>query len=67
MGIASSDAAKGKVIFSAAGYPDVVFLSCDNTAVRTAARTNPTIYLVKKGTVVAKQSAAKIDYIISEL
>jgi uncharacterized membrane protein YphA (DoxX/SURF4 family) len=65
--IASSDAAKGKVIFSAAGYPDVVFLRCDYTAVRTAARTNPTIYLIKKGTVIEKQSAAKIDYIISEL
>jgi uncharacterized membrane protein YphA (DoxX/SURF4 family) len=65
--IVSSDAAKGKVIFSAAGYPDIVFLNCDNIAVRTAARTNPTIYLLEKGTVVAKQSAYKIDYIISEL
>jgi uncharacterized membrane protein YphA (DoxX/SURF4 family) len=67
MFIVSSDAAKGKVIFSAAGYPDIVFLNCDNIAVRTAARTNPTIYLLEKGTVVAKQSAYKIDYIISEL
>ena len=65
--VVSSDAARGKIIFSSAGKPDVVFLSCDYTAVRTAARTNPTIYLIEKGTVTGKQSISKIDYIIPKL
>jgi uncharacterized membrane protein YphA (DoxX/SURF4 family) len=65
--IVSAEAAKGKIIVSPLISEDVVFLSCDNVAVRTAARTTPTIYLLQKGTVTEKQSAAKIDYLIPDL
>ncbi|MGZ8552942.1 MAG: BT_3928 family protein, partial [Chitinophagaceae bacterium] len=43
-----------------AGLP--VFV-CDYTAIRTAARTNPTVYLMKEGTVADKQSYKRIDRI----
>ena len=41
------------------GEPPPVFLEftplrCDATAIKTAARTNPTLYLVRKGTIVQK-------------
>jgi uncharacterized membrane protein YphA (DoxX/SURF4 family) len=39
---------------------DVTILKCDATAIKTAARANPTLYLLKGGTVLAKWSYA--DY-----
>lgn len=65
--VVSSHANKGKIIFAGMGHPDVVFLSSDQTAIRTAARTNPTVYLLQKGTVVEKQSFLKTDYLINKL
>jgi hypothetical protein len=32
-------------------FPDVQVFNCDNTVVRTAARTNPTLYLLNQGTI----------------
>lgn len=49
------------------GIKDIPVFSCDNTAVRTAARTNPTIYVLEKGTVAAKKSYREIDELISVL
>ncbi len=63
--VVSSEAAKGKIILSGLLNEEVVFLNLDNVAVRTAARTNPTIYSIEKGTVIEKQSAAKAAYIIA--
>ncbi|MDB5253688.1 MAG: hypothetical protein JWP27_2857 [Flaviaesturariibacter sp.] len=57
--VVSSEAAKGKIIFSGVGLSEIVFLNCDYTVVKTAARTNPTFYLLEKGTVRAKESALK--------
>ncbi len=39
---------------------DVTILKCDATAIKTAARANPTLYLLKGGTILAKWSYA--DY-----
>lgn len=36
-------------------------LRCDATAIKTAARTNPTLYLVKKGTIIQKWGYADFD------
>ena len=47
-----------------AGIP--VFV-CDYTAIRTAARTNPCLYLLKEGTVADKQSYKRMDRIMNQL
>jgi hypothetical protein len=39
---------------------DVPVLSCDFTVIRTAARTNPTLYILHKGTIVEKYSYKKL-------
>jgi len=40
---------------------DVVLLKCDATAIKTAARANPVLYLVKKGTILDKWSYADLE------
>jgi uncharacterized membrane protein YphA (DoxX/SURF4 family) len=65
--IVSPDAARGSIIFSSMHYTDVGFLSCDNTAVRTAARADPTIFLLKKGTIIEKQSHRRLRKILAAL
>jgi uncharacterized membrane protein YphA (DoxX/SURF4 family) len=40
---------------------DVTILKCDATAIKTAARADPTLYLLKGGTVLAKWSYADYD------
>ncbi|MDB5195764.1 MAG: hypothetical protein JWP88_134 [Flaviaesturariibacter sp.] len=65
--VVASEAAKGKILFSGAGLPEVVFLNCDYTVVKTAARTNPTFYLLEAGTVRQKWSAEKTDAFLSKL
>jgi hypothetical protein len=49
---------------SLAGIP--VFV-CDYTAIRTAARTNPCVYLLKQGTVVDKQGYKRIGSITDQI
>jgi hypothetical protein len=41
-------------------FADIQVLDCDFTAIRTAARTNPCLYLLKQGTVVNKWSYKRI-------
>ena len=36
-------------------------LKCDGTAIKTAARANPTLYLIRKGTIIKKWSYADFD------
>ena len=43
------------------GFKNITVLNCDFTAIRTAARANPTLYLLKNGTVVGKWSYAEFD------
>jgi uncharacterized membrane protein YphA (DoxX/SURF4 family) len=65
--LVSADARRGKVIFSGAGLDEVIFLSSDYTVVKTAARTNPTYYLLEKGTVRAKDSRETVPRFITHL
>lgn len=49
--------------FASTSFSDIQVFTCDNTAIRTAARTNPCVYLLKEGTIVEKQSLHRIDRI----
>jgi uncharacterized membrane protein YphA (DoxX/SURF4 family) len=49
------------------GLENISVFSCDNTAVRTAARTSPTVYMLEKGTVIEKRSYRQIDQLIAIL
>ncbi|HMK25215.1 MAG TPA: BT_3928 family protein [Chitinophagaceae bacterium] len=48
-------------------FADIPIFKCDYTALRTAARTNPCIYLLKAGTIVDKQSYKKMNSILSSV
>lgn len=48
-------------VYSQMGIQDVHVLACDFTAIRTAARSNPTLYLLKNGSVAGKWSYANLD------
>src|SRR5205085_818983 len=50
---ASNDAAKFRALFSSQNISVPVF-SCDYTVIRTAARTNPALYILKSGTIEKK-------------
>jgi uncharacterized membrane protein YphA (DoxX/SURF4 family) len=65
--IVTANSSKGRVLFNGAGLSDVVFLSCDNTAVRTAARANPTIYLIEKGTIRDKAAIGSTERIMKKI
>jgi hypothetical protein len=41
--------------------------SCDNVTIRTAARTNPCIYIIEKGTITDKQSYKRMNKISDHL
>jgi uncharacterized membrane protein YphA (DoxX/SURF4 family) len=49
--------------FAGSSFADVPLFKCDFTAIRTAARTNPTVYLLKEGTILDKQSYRRMDKI----
>lgn len=65
--VVSANPSKGKVIFSSMGLPEVIFLSCDNTAIKTAARVQPTIFYIEKGTIKTKISYRKADAFVANL
>lgn len=46
---------------SGTSFANIQIFKCDYTAIRTAARTNPCLYLLKEGTIVNKWSYKKID------
>jgi hypothetical protein len=46
-------------------FADIPVLKADLTAIRTAARTNPCIYLLNTGTIVDKQSYHKLNSVIA--
>ncbi|NOT51219.1 MAG: DoxX family protein [Chitinophagaceae bacterium] len=46
-------------------FAGLQILTCDYTAIKTAARTNPCIYFLKAGTIVDKQSFRKLNSIIA--
>ncbi len=49
--------------FASSSFTDVQVFKCDYTAIRTAARTNPTVYLLKEGTVVNKKGGKRMEEI----
>ena len=48
-------------------FADIPVFSCDFTAIRTAARTNPCLYLLKQGTIIDKWSYKRMTNVISKL
>ena len=46
---------------------EVQVLSCDVTAIKTAARANPTLYLIKKGIIINKWSYADFERSLGEI
>ncbi|MCH5721399.1 hypothetical protein [Niabella hibiscisoli] len=59
--IVSSAAARLKPAIGKTGFNNVTILSGDNTMIRTAARTNPTVYVLNKGTIIDKRSYKNFD------
>jgi len=49
------------IVYSQMGIKNINVLSCDFTAIRTAARSNPTLYLLNNGVVRDKWSYANFD------
>ncbi|HZF64314.1 MAG TPA: BT_3928 family protein [Chitinophagaceae bacterium] len=56
-----------EAFLSSVGIQGLQVFGCDNTAVRTAARTNPTLYHIGKGTVKDKFSFREMDNAIAKL
>lgn len=42
-------------------YAAVPIFTCDNTTIRTAARVNPTLYIIQQGTITGKWSGSDLD------
>jgi uncharacterized membrane protein YphA (DoxX/SURF4 family) len=53
--------------FSTVSFKDIQVFKCDFTAIRTAARTNPTVYLLKEGTILDKQGYKRMDELLEEV
>jgi hypothetical protein len=54
-------------IYSQMGFQNITVLNCDFTAIRTAARSNPTLYYMKQGIVAGKWSYANFDEALEAL
>ena len=52
---------EARMALTGTSFSDLQIFECDFTAIRTAARTNPCLYLFKQGTVVNKWSYKKIS------
>lgn len=65
--IITPDAERARTLLAQNGLQDLPVFSCDNTAVRTAARTNPTVMLVNKGTIKEKVSYRRMEDITDQL
>ena len=53
--------------FASTPFAGIPVFVCDYTAIRTAARTNPCVYLLKEGTVAEKQGYKRMDKILNQL
>jgi uncharacterized membrane protein YphA (DoxX/SURF4 family) len=54
-------------VFQQNGWGDMPVFNCDRTAIRTAARTNPCLYLLQQGTIVGKWSAKTMNSVLKEI
>ena len=59
--IVTTQPGEASTALSKTSFAGIQIFKCDNTAVRTAARTNPCLYLLKQGTIVNKWSYKKMD------
>jgi uncharacterized membrane protein YphA (DoxX/SURF4 family) len=50
--------------FAGTSFAEMPLFKCDYTAIRTAARTNPTLYLLKEGNILDKQSYKRMGKIL---
>ncbi|MBD0298383.1 MAG: DoxX family protein [Flavisolibacter sp.] len=64
--IVTASVSKAVPLMQHFGLQNVPVMSCDFTAIRTAARTNPTLYQLRKGVVVHKYSLREIDRAIRQ-
>lgn len=48
-------------------FSDVQIFGCDDKAIRTASRTNPTVYLLKQGSIEGKWSWRRMNSVISKV
>ncbi|HEY6505901.1 MAG TPA: BT_3928 family protein [Chitinophagaceae bacterium] len=55
---------EAKKNFAATSFKDITLFKCDYTAVRTAARANPTVFLLKEGTIMDKQGYKRMDRVL---
>ncbi|HVT85912.1 MAG TPA: hypothetical protein VHD35_11980, partial [Chitinophagaceae bacterium] len=53
--------------FAGTSFANIPVFKCDYTAIRTAARTNPCLYLLKQGTIMGKWSYKCINNAIKKL
>jgi len=53
--------------FATTSFKDIEIFKCDFTAIRTAARTNPCIYLLERGIIKDKQSYKRMDIITDQV
>jgi uncharacterized membrane protein YphA (DoxX/SURF4 family) len=53
--------------FLAKNRIDIPVLACDFTVIRTAARTNPTLYILKSGNISGKYGFRKFDQAVTEI
>lgn len=53
--------------FRATSFADAPLMKCDFTAIRTAARTSPCIYLLQEGTIIEKKSYKHIDAVVNKI
>ena len=65
--VITNRADEARNVFAVAPFAEIQIFKCDYTAIRTAARTNPTVYLIKQGTVLDKQSHKRMDLIMKEV
>ncbi len=65
--IVTASTNEARIALSKTPFSDIKVFECDFTAIRTAARTNPCLYLLKQGTVVNKWSYKKISKAVGYL
>jgi hypothetical protein len=65
--LASPSLEDAMVLFEKNTVSGVQFFNCDFTVVRTAARTDPTIYILKNGVIQRKYSSNEMDKVVDAL
>ncbi len=58
---------EAKKNFAATSFNDIQVFKCDFTAIRTAARANPCIYLISRGTIIDKQGYKRMNKITRQV